>query len=68
MNAELRSGRTLIYAYRGDAESAFAALAAAFDVGDPALLEIASDSYFKPLHHDPRYQSLLRRLRLPQQA
>jgi hypothetical protein len=50
------------------AERAFAALTAAFDAGDPALLEIASDSYLKPLHRDPRYQALLRRLKLPQQA
>jgi adenylate cyclase len=57
-----------VYAYRGEAERAFAALTAAFDAGDPALLEIASDSYLKPLHRDPRYQALLRRLKLPQQA
>jgi hypothetical protein len=33
-----------IYAFRGEAERAFAALATAFDAGDPALLEIGSDS------------------------
>jgi hypothetical protein len=54
--------------YRGEAERAFAALTAAFDAADPAPLEIASDSYHKPLHRDPRYQALLRRLKLPQQA
>jgi TolB-like protein/DNA-binding winged helix-turn-helix (wHTH) protein/cytochrome c-type biogenesis protein CcmH/NrfG len=57
-----------IYAYRGETERAFAALDAAFAAGDPALLEIASDSYFKPLHRDRRYQALLRRLKLPEPA
>lgn len=33
-----------------------------------ALLEIESDNYLSPLRSDPRYQSLLRKPGLPEQA
>jgi hypothetical protein len=34
--------------------------------GEPGLSAIKSDKYLKPLHADPRYQALLRKLKLPE--
>ena len=55
-----------IYAYRGETDRAFAALDAAVASEDPELLAIKADSYLKPLHADPRYRAVLRKLNLPE--
>jgi TolB-like protein/DNA-binding winged helix-turn-helix (wHTH) protein len=54
-----------IYAFRGENNRAFAIVAGAFAAGDGQLTSIKSDSYFKPLHADPRYRALLGKLNLP---
>jgi len=54
-----------IYAYRGDADNAFQWLNRAYASGDTALLSIKVDNYFISLHADPRYQALLKALKLP---
>jgi hypothetical protein len=55
-----------VYAYRGEIDRAFATLDKAFISGEPGLSAIKSDSYLKPLHADPRYVALLRKLKLPE--
>lgn len=52
------------HAARGEIDRAFAALeaAAAAPWPDSELLQVQADAYFKPLHGDPRYQALLRKL------
>jgi hypothetical protein len=55
-----------VYAYRGEIDRAFATLDKAFTSGEPGLSAIKSDNYLKPLHADPRYQALLRKLKLPE--
>jgi TolB-like protein/DNA-binding winged helix-turn-helix (wHTH) protein/Tfp pilus assembly protein PilF len=55
-----------IYAYRGQIDRAFATLEKALASADHGLLAIKSDPYLKPLHADPRYAALLRKLNLPE--
>jgi tetratricopeptide (TPR) repeat protein len=55
-----------VYVYRGETDRAFAVLDAAVASEDPELLAIKADSYLKPLHADPRYLAVLRKLNLPE--
>lgn len=55
-----------VYAYRGETDRAFAVLDRAFAYGDQELLTMKVDIYLRPLHADPRYRALLRKLDLPE--
>jgi TolB-like protein/DNA-binding winged helix-turn-helix (wHTH) protein len=63
-----KTGVAEIRAYRGEVDQAFAALEEAFAAGDPELFSIKSDYYLIPLHADPRYQILLKKLKLPERG
>ena len=57
-----------IYAYRGEADRAFAWLDRAVEYGDPGLSEIAVEPFFDRLRADPRWLPFLRRIgRTPEQ-
>jgi TolB-like protein/Tfp pilus assembly protein PilF len=57
-----------VYAYRGDADSAFKWLEKAVEVGDAGLGEILSQPLFGNLHEDPRWVPFLHKLgRAPDQ-
>jgi tetratricopeptide (TPR) repeat protein len=56
-----------IRAWRGEAEAAFAWLDQAVAVRDPAMAEIESDIYLRPLRGDPRWDELLRKVGLPRE-
>jgi hypothetical protein len=47
-----------------DKDKAFASLNEAFDVHDPQLLWVKLDLELDPLHADPRFADLLRRMNL----
>jgi TolB-like protein/Tfp pilus assembly protein PilF len=51
---------------RGDIDDAFAWLARAVDAREPAVSEMRSLIGFRPLHDDPRWPALLRRIGLPE--
>jgi len=53
-----------IYATLGDKDKAFAELEKAFDQRDCYLGRIAVDPFFDPLRDDPRFKSLLQRMKL----
>ena len=52
-------------AWRGDVDGAFAALDRAVEGRDPALQTINSFPLLLPLHGDPRWKELLRKMNLP---
>jgi serine/threonine-protein kinase len=54
-----------IYAERGENDKAFAALDEALAIRDPGLAWTLSDPYLKPLHSDPRFAALIRKLDFP---
>lgn len=54
------------YALLGDKENAFRYLDKAYANHDDALANIKTEHDFDPLHADPRYAALLRRMGLPQ--
>jgi serine/threonine-protein kinase len=54
-----------IYAWRGEADLAFAWLGNAADQHDPGVTYLKYDPLFRPLARDPRHAALLRRLNLP---
>jgi tetratricopeptide (TPR) repeat protein len=57
-----------VYAYRGDADSAFEWLEKAVEVEDAGLGEILSQPLFENLYEDPRWLPFLRKLgRAPDQ-
>ena len=57
-----------VYAYLGDADSAFEWLERAFEVGDPGLGEVLSQPLLASLKEDPRWLPLLEKLgRAPDQ-
>jgi TolB-like protein/DNA-binding winged helix-turn-helix (wHTH) protein len=54
-----------VYARRGDREAAFQWLERAFTRRDSGLLWLKINGALRPLHADPRYEALLRRMGLP---
>lgn len=54
-----------IHAFRGEHDAAFDWLNRAYRRRDPAIIYIKTDPLLKPLHHDWRYDELLRKLGLP---
>ena len=56
------------YAFRGDADQAFAWLEKALQHNDSGLTEVVSQPMFAPIHNDPRWLPFLRKLgRAPEQ-
>ena len=51
-----------VYAYRGEADKAFACLDKAVEYGDPGIGEIVTESLFDKIHADPRWLSFLRKV------
>ena len=51
-----------IYAFRGDADKAFAWLDKAVEYGDPGLSGIVTDNLFDKMHADPRWLPFLRKI------
>ena len=51
-----------VYAARGDADQAFAALERGFTARDPGLIYIQSSNWFFDYHDDPRYQAFLKKM------
>ena len=56
----------MVYASRGRADDAFKWLERAFQGRDFDIMWIKTEPEFEPLHADPRYAALLRRMALPQ--
>jgi Flp pilus assembly protein TadD len=56
----------VLYVSLGEREKAFAALEKAYAAHDLQLQNLKIDSGLDPLHDDPRFQDLLRRVGLPQ--
>ena len=56
----------VIYAGLGDKDQAFACLEKAYELRDSGLVFLKVDPLFDPLRSDPRFQSLLRRIGLPE--
>ena len=54
-----------IYAQIGDLDHAIASLNKAIEVGDPGLQLLKRDPFLDPVRRDPRYASLLKRLKFP---
>ncbi len=50
------------YAYRGEADKAFAWLDKAVDYGDPGLGDIVTENLFDKIHKDPRWLPFLRKI------
>jgi len=53
-----------VYAWRGEAGPAFEWLDRAVETGDPGIASILGDRFFASLWSDPRWETLLRRLKL----
>jgi tetratricopeptide (TPR) repeat protein len=51
-----------VYAYRGEADKAFAWLDKAVEYGDPGLGEIVTENLFDKIHNDPRWLVFLRKV------
>ena len=51
-----------VYAYRGEADKAFAWLDKAVEYGDPGLGEIVTENLFDKIHADPRWLPFLRKI------
>ncbi len=58
--------RAMVYGLSGDNDQAFAALDKAYQAHESDLAELKSELGFMPLHSDPRWSELLRRMRLPE--
>ena len=50
------------YAYRGEADKAFAWLDKAIEYGDPGIGEIVTENLFDKIHADPRWLPFLRKI------
>jgi Flp pilus assembly protein TadD len=55
-----------VYAWRGETDKSFEWLERAYAARDPGLTWLKIDRNFHGLHNDPRYQSLLRKMHLPE--
>ena len=51
-----------VYAFRGEADKAFAWLDKAVEYGDPGLAEIVTENLFDKIHADPRWLPFLRKI------
>ena len=51
-----------VYAYRGEADRAFAWLDKAVEFGDTGLGEIVTENLFDKIHGDPRWLPFLRKI------
>ena len=51
-----------VYAYRGEADQAFAWLDKAIEYGDGGLAEIVTENLFEKIHADPRWLPFLRKV------
>ena len=51
-----------VYAYRGEADSAFAWLDKAVEYGDPGLAAIVTEPFFDNIRADPRWLAFLRKI------
>ena len=51
-----------VYAFRGEADKAFAWLDKAVEYGDPGLGEIVTENLFDKIHADPRWLPFLRKI------
>jgi TolB-like protein/lipoprotein NlpI len=51
-----------VYAFRGEADKAFAWLDKAVEYGDPGLGEIVTENLFDNIHKDPRWLAFLRKI------
>jgi hypothetical protein len=51
--------------YAGDYDRAMDWIEKSFEVRDPELVYVGIDPPYGPLHSDPRFQELLRRMNLP---
>ncbi len=54
------------HAYRGEFDEAFACLERAYENRDPDLAYLKPDWFLRPLHGDPRWAALLRKVGLPE--
>ena len=54
-----------IYTQLGDADRAFLAVGKAVEAPDPGLLYLKRDPFLDPIRRDPRYATLLKRLKFP---
>ncbi len=54
-----------IYAYRGEKDKSFEWLNKAYEHPDTSLLEVLIMPDFKPMHNDPRWHEIIRRMDLP---
>ena len=51
-----------VYAYRGEADKAFAWLDKAVEYGDPGLSDIVTENLFDKIHADARWLPFLRKI------
>ena len=51
-----------VYAYRGEADKAFAWLDKAVEYGDPGIGSIVTENLFDKIHADPRWPAFLRKV------
>ena len=54
-----------VYVALGDRDKAFEELRKAFEVRDWELFRLNADPYWNPLHDDPRFKEMVKRLNLP---
>jgi tetratricopeptide (TPR) repeat protein len=54
-----------VHVYRGEADEAFASLERAYQERDPDLVYLNPTYFFGPLHGDPRWNTLLKKMGLP---
>jgi TolB-like protein/DNA-binding winged helix-turn-helix (wHTH) protein/tetratricopeptide (TPR) repeat protein len=55
----------MVYAYRGEADKAFAWLDRAYKERDPACVLVKAEPLFENIRNDPRYDAFLHRMKLP---
>jgi hypothetical protein len=55
-----------VYAWRGESDQAFAWLDRAYRQRDGGLIFLKTDYFLKSVRSDPRYATLLRRMKMPE--
>jgi TolB-like protein/Flp pilus assembly protein TadD len=58
--------RAQLYAWRGEKDEAFASLDRAYQQRDSDLYDFRNDVTLTPLHGDPRFAAMLRKMKLPE--